>query len=90
MRTLHDLRSSFGTITSVAGSGRPRDDQHLPQAQYLNVDQAAAYLGTTVRMMRRLAEQRRCRFTKVGRELRWTTAWLDAYAEAHAIEPEVL
>lgn len=85
-RAFHDLRRAFSQTGPTAS--RPAEAP-LPVPQYFNIEQAAAYLNTTVRNMRRLTEGRRIRHTKVGRELRFRPAWLDAYAESRVIEPEV-
>lgn len=53
---------------------------------YLNVEQAAEYLGTGVRFIRRLVAERRIVFYKVGNHVRLTIADLDAFAEAGRVE----
>lgn len=54
--------------------------------QYLNVEQAAGYLGTGVRFIRRIVAERRIPFYKVGNHVRLTAADLDAFAEAGRVE----
>jgi excisionase family DNA binding protein len=58
----------------------------------LDVDGAAAYLGTTTRHIRRLVEERRIPFAKLGpgrsARLRFDTAKLDAWLDEHSFEPE--
>ncbi|WP_280461279.1 helix-turn-helix domain-containing protein [Nocardia carnea] len=50
--------------------------------RYLNVEEAAEYLGTGVRFVRRLVAERRIVFYKLGNHVRFTAADLDAFAEA--------
>jgi excisionase family DNA binding protein len=58
----------------------------------LDVEGAAAYLGTTTRHVRRLVEERRIPFIKLGpgrsARLRFDAARLDAWLEEHSFEPE--
>jgi excisionase family DNA binding protein len=58
----------------------------------LDVRGAASYLGTTPRHVRRLVEERRISFVKLGdgrsSPLRFDTARLDEWIEAHTVEPE--
>ncbi|WP_435130367.1 helix-turn-helix domain-containing protein [Actinacidiphila sp. bgisy144] len=53
----------------------------------LTVEQAAERLGTTVRFPRRLIEERRITFVKVGRHVRIPESALDAYVSAHTVQP---
>lgn len=57
----------------------------------LDVEGAAAYLGTTERHIRRLVDERRIPFTKLGpgrsARLRFDTARLDAWVDEHSFEP---
>jgi excisionase family DNA binding protein len=48
----------------------------------LNVDQAAAHLGTSSRFIRRLIAERRISFVKLGKHVRLDTADLDAFVAA--------
>lgn len=52
-----------------------------------NVREAAAYLNTTCRWMRRSVAERRIRFTHLGRRLAFRRSWLDEYVELQMIEP---
>jgi excisionase family DNA binding protein len=58
----------------------------------LDVEGAAAYLGTTTRHIRRLVEERRIPFSKLGpgrsARLRFDTSKLDAWLDEHSFEPE--
>jgi excisionase family DNA binding protein len=66
----------------------------LPPARgtLLDVEGAAGYLGTTTRHVRRLVEERRIPFIKLGpgrsARLRFDTARLDVWLEEHSFEPE--
>ncbi|MBY8880749.1 helix-turn-helix domain-containing protein [Actinacidiphila acidipaludis] len=53
----------------------------------LSVQQAAEWLGTTVRFPRRLIEERRITFVKVGRHVRIPESALREYIAAHTVEP---
>ncbi|MER6672011.1 helix-turn-helix domain-containing protein [Streptomyces sp. NPDC000983] len=56
----------------------------------LTVDQVAERLGTSLRFPRRLIEERRITFVKVGRHVRIPESAVDAYVTAHTVEPIVL
>jgi excisionase family DNA binding protein len=53
----------------------------------LTVAQAAEVLGTTERFPRRLIEQRRIRFVRVGRHVRIPESALRKFIEAGLVEP---
>ena len=53
----------------------------------VNVDDAAARLGTSPRFIRRLIAERRIAFTKLGNHVRLDVADLDAYVRAGRVEP---
>lgn len=55
--------------------------------RYLNVDQVAELLGTTPRFPRRLVEERRIRYVKVGRHVRIAESALREFIEANTVEP---
>jgi excisionase family DNA binding protein len=55
--------------------------------RYLTVDQAAERLGTSVRFPRRLIEERRITFVKLGRHVRIPESALDAFVAAHRVAP---
>jgi excisionase family DNA binding protein len=52
----------------------------------LTVDQVAERLGTTVRFPRRLIEERRITFVKVGRHVRIPESALADYIRANTVE----
>lgn len=56
-------------------------------ARLLTVDQAAELLGTSVRFPRRLIEERRITFVKVGRHVRIPEPAIQAYIETHTVQP---
>ncbi|MFI2232285.1 excisionase family DNA-binding protein [Nocardia testacea] len=49
--------------------------------------EAAIYLGTGVRFIRRLVAERRVVFYKVGGHVRFKLSDLEAYAQAGRVEP---
>ncbi|MGW0630324.1 excisionase family DNA-binding protein [Streptomyces sp. NPDC001984] len=53
----------------------------------LTVDQVAELLGTTVRFPRRLIEERRIEYVKVGRHVRIPERVVAAFIEANTIAP---
>lgn len=55
--------------------------------KYLNVPEAAAYLNTTVRFVRRLIAERRIAFHKFGAHVRLALSDLDAFVDAGRVEP---
>lgn len=55
--------------------------------RYLSVVQVAELLGTTVRFPRRLVEERRITYVKVGRHVRIPESAVHAYIAAHTVEP---
>ncbi|MCF3961403.1 excisionase family DNA-binding protein [Streptomyces fuscigenes] len=55
----------------------------------LTVEQVAGLLGTTVRFPRRLIEERRITFVKVGRHVRIPESAVEAFVMAHTVAPSV-
>lgn len=55
--------------------------------RYLSVVQVAEILGTTVRFPRRLIEERRITYVKVGRHVRIPESAVRAYLEKNTVEP---
>lgn len=53
----------------------------------LTVDQVAEVLGTSVRFPRRLIEERRIAFVKVGRHVRIPESAVSAFVEANTVQP---
>ncbi|MFE5815854.1 helix-turn-helix domain-containing protein [Streptomyces sp. NPDC056479] len=53
----------------------------------LTVDQVAERLGTGLRFPRRLIEERRITFVKVGRHVRIPESAVDAYVSTNTVEP---
>ncbi|MFE4615780.1 excisionase family DNA-binding protein [Streptomyces sp. NPDC056747] len=56
-------------------------------ARLLTVYQAAELLGTSVRFPRRLIEERRITFVKVGRHVRIPEPAIAAYIENNTVQP---
>jgi excisionase family DNA binding protein len=56
-------------------------------SQYLTVPEAAAYLNTSVRFVRRLISERRIAFHHVGRHVRIAVADLEGFMKAGRVEP---
>ena len=54
---------------------------------YLTVQDAAEYLSTSERFVRRLIAERRIRFYRVGRHIRFSVADLRAFVAAGCVEP---
>ncbi|MGW2836014.1 excisionase family DNA-binding protein [Streptomyces sp. NPDC001286] len=55
--------------------------------RYLTVDQVADLLGTTARFPRRLIEERRIRYVKIGRHVRIPESAVAEYVTARTVEP---
>jgi excisionase family DNA binding protein len=56
-------------------------------AKYLSVPEAALYLNTSVRFVRRLIAERRVAFHKFGTHVRFALVDLDAFVRAGRVEP---
>ncbi|MET9671554.1 helix-turn-helix domain-containing protein [Streptomyces sp. NPDC006482] len=56
----------------------------------LSVDQVAELLGTTVRFPRRLIEERRITFVKVGRHVRIPESAVSTFVAANTVAPMTL
>ncbi|MBJ6644854.1 MULTISPECIES: excisionase family DNA-binding protein [Streptomyces] len=55
--------------------------------RYLSVDQVAELLGTTPRFPRRLIEERRIRYVKVGRHVRIPESAIEEFVRSRTVEP---
>ncbi|WP_046726948.1 excisionase family DNA-binding protein [Streptomyces humi] len=55
--------------------------------RYLSVDQVAELLGTTARFPRRLIEERRIRYVKVGRHVRIPESAVYEFVQSRTVEP---
>ena len=55
--------------------------------RYLTVAEAAEYLNTSDRFVRRLISERRIAFHHVGRHVRIAVADLDAFVQAGRVDP---
>ncbi len=56
-------------------------------AEYLTVREAAAYLSTSERFVRRLIAERRIRFYRVGRHIRFSVTDLRSFVVAGQVDP---
>ncbi|MFD9740639.1 excisionase family DNA-binding protein [Umezawaea sp. NPDC059074] len=54
--------------------------------EHFSVDEAADYLSTTVRFIRRLVADRRVTFYKVGKYVRFKRVDLDAFVQAGRVD----
>ncbi|MGH3828102.1 MAG: helix-turn-helix domain-containing protein [Pseudonocardiaceae bacterium] len=59
----------------------------MDEDRMLRVDEAAEFLGTGERFVRRLIEERRIEFTKIGRHVRIRRAVLLAFIAANTVPP---
>jgi excisionase family DNA binding protein len=76
---------------------RPRNGHRTPVSiepaeltelgRYLTVTEAAAYLNTSERFIRRLVAERRVAFHRVGRHVRFATGDLASFVRAGRVEP---
>jgi excisionase family DNA binding protein len=68
------------------------DTPSRARGSLLDVEGAATYLGTTTRHIRRLVEERRIPFAKLGpgrsARLRFDTDRLNAWLDSHSFDPE--
>lgn len=67
--------------------GNPLASTERRRGRLLTVEQAAEYMNTTVRFVRRLIAERRIAFVKLGRHVRLSTSDLDAFVAAGRVEP---
>jgi excisionase family DNA binding protein len=80
MRDVNDgLERAGGQIG--ASAGQPYDEHR--GKRLLDLGQAARYLGTTERHIRRLWQERRIAAVKIGRRVRFDQQDLDAFVEAN-------
>lgn len=59
----------------------------MSEPTMLTMEQAAERLGTTHRFVRRLVNERRIAYLKLGRHVRISSHDLDAYIRAARVEP---
>ncbi|KDN19468.1 MULTISPECIES: excisionase family DNA-binding protein [Amycolatopsis] len=57
------------------------------EKKYLTVDEAAVYLNTGVRFVRRLIAERRIAFHKAGVHVRFALEDLESFMQAGRVEP---
>jgi excisionase family DNA binding protein len=58
--------------------------------RYLSVDQVAELFGTSVRFPRRLIEERRITFVKVGRHVRIPESAVEQYIDENTVQPVIV
>ena len=58
-----------------------------PSAPLIDIKQAAVRLGVTTRFMRRLVNERRIPFHKIGKYVRFDPADIDRFAIQGRVEP---
>ncbi len=61
--------------------------QTAPSAPLIDIVQAAERLGVSVRFMRRLVDERRIPFHKIGKYVRFDPADLDRFVMQGCVEP---
>lgn len=57
------------------------------ETKYLSVPEAALYLNTSVRFVRRLIAERRIAFHRFGTHIRFALVDLDSFVQAGRVEP---
>lgn len=67
---------------------RPKSDAATGQRDFLDIAGAAAYLGVKASFIRRLVLEKRVRYYKVGKLVRFRAADLDAFLAAGIVDPE--
>jgi excisionase family DNA binding protein len=60
---------------------------HRNDVAYFDVAQAAAFLNTSERFIRRLVAERRIAYHKVGKYVRFSSVDLTAFVEAGRVDP---
>lgn len=60
---------------------------NTPDDVPLNIEEAAQRLGVSVRYVRRLVDEKRVRYLKVGRLVRFRGADLEAFLKRSEVEP---
>ena len=80
MKTSGDGRARAGQTAHEPGRG-------IERSRLLSVAEAAAHLGVAEAFVRRLVLQRRVRFYKVGRYVRFRIADLNTFVEAGRQDP---
>ncbi|EDY46112.2 excisionase [Streptomyces sp. SPB074] len=68
-----------------ASTRSPRREEVNTHDPLLTVDQAAERLGTGVRFIRRLIQERRIRYVKLGKPVRIPESALTAYVAEHTV-----
>ncbi|MCC6436838.1 MAG: helix-turn-helix domain-containing protein [Acidimicrobiales bacterium] len=66
---------------------RTAADPTAPTAPLIDIAEAAQRLGVSVRFMRRLVDERRIPFHKIGRYVRFDPADIDRFVMQGRVEP---
>jgi excisionase family DNA binding protein len=75
------------TRCSVINQERSPMRPPVPSAPLIDINQAAARLGVTPRFVRRLVDERRIPFHKIGKFVRFDPADVDRYIVRGRVEP---
>lgn len=84
------MRTSRGRSTQYGGepvTRRPNQAPAAPTGPLVDIAAAAQRLGVSVRFVRRLVDERRVPFYKIGRYVRFDIADLDRFAMQGRVEP---
>lgn len=84
---METLPAAPGKRLRSGGGGVVRHDDRADGEPLLDVERAAAYLGVSQPFVRRLVLERRVRYYKVGKFVRFRSADLDVFVNAGRMEP---
>jgi excisionase family DNA binding protein len=89
VKTEHLPRAQLRGIMNNTGKIPEKSLQiEKDKPRYLDKSAAANYLGVSKRMMTRLVDERRIKFYRVGRFIRFSTFDLEQFIAASAVEAE--
>jgi excisionase family DNA binding protein len=77
---------------NITGLTHPKRRASMPEPSHtshqalLAINNAATYMDDTVRHLRRLVDERRIPFTRVGGKIRFRKSDLDAYIEERTVK----
>jgi len=80
-------QETVSTVELIVSPSQPTP-AHSPSSAVLDLEAAAAYLGTSSRHLRRLYSERRIPFHKVGKYVRFSRADLDRFLAGHRVEAQ--
>ena len=92
VRTIPPRRRGVVTflVRSAANLSRTPLTEEVRMATLLSVEDVAAELGTPVRFVRRLIQERRIRFHKIGKYVRIATEDLAAFIADGRVDPDLM